>query len=117
MMEQFEIKNGYVKVPVEAFNAMCARLEESADIRAYDRAMLAQEEAFPLEFAEKLMLGEESPLKLYRDYRDLTQEQLAEKAGCGKAMISRLENGTSEGSISLLKRIAAILDTDLDDLV
>lgn len=42
-----------------------------------------------------------------------TQEELSERTGISQADISRLENGSRNPSIGLLKRIAAALDTTL----
>ena len=45
--------------------------------------------------------------------KNWTQEQLAQKANTGQAVISRLEGGNAKPSISLLTRIAKALDTEL----
>ncbi len=41
-----------------------------------------------------------------RTSQNLTQKQLAEKTGINQADISKLENGTRNPSINLLKRLA-----------
>lgn len=43
----------------------------------------------------------------------LTQSQLAEKSGISQADICRLEKGTRNPSLALLKRLAEALDTTL----
>ena len=43
----------------------------------------------------------------------LTQKQLSEKTGISQADISRLENGTRNPSLALLKRMAEAMDTTL----
>ncbi len=43
----------------------------------------------------------------------LTQSQLAKKSGISQADISRLENGTRNPSIALLKRLAEAMDSTL----
>lgn len=42
--------------------------------------------------------------------RKMTQEELAEKAGTGQAVISRLEGMNGKPSISLLQKIASALN-------
>ena len=42
--------------------------------------------------------------------RNLTQQQLAEKTGIHQADISKLENGTRNPSLNLLKRLAEGMD-------
>lgn len=43
----------------------------------------------------------------------LTQTELSEKSGISQADISRLENGTRNPSLALLKRLAEAMDTTL----
>ena len=47
----------------------------------------------------------------------MTARDLAQKTGLSAAYISELETGKKDGSISAMKRIANVLDVDLDDLV
>lgn len=42
-----------------------------------------------------------------RTSKNLTQKQLAERTGINQADISKLENGTSNPSVNLLKKLAA----------
>lgn len=48
-----------------------------------------------------------------RTSQNLTQKQLAEKTGIAQTEISRLENGTRNPSLNLLKRLAAAMDSTL----
>ena len=52
-------------------------------------------------------------LIIVRNKRKLTQKELAEKIGTKQPVISKLETASSKPSISLLKRIAKALDTNL----
>lgn len=45
--------------------------------------------------------------------QNLTQKELAEKTGINQADISKLENGTRNPSLKLLKRLADGMDMDL----
>lgn len=45
--------------------------------------------------------------------RKMTQAELAKKAGTGQAVISRLEGAKGSPSLSLLKRVARVLETNL----
>lgn len=45
-----------------------------------------------------------------RTSRNLTQKQLAERTGINQADISKLENGTRNPTINLLKRLAEGMD-------
>lgn len=50
-------------------------------------------------------------LKAWREFRKLTQEELADKAGTTKAVISLLENEKRPLSSKWLRKFAEILDT------
>jgi len=58
-----------------------------------------------------------SRLKELRKRRNLTLQQLAEKAGCTKSYISQLEKGTSSPSVSMLGRLAEALEIPVADLI
>jgi len=45
--------------------------------------------------------------------KKMSQEELAKKVGTGQAVISRLEGMNASPSLSLLKRVAAALDTKI----
>ena len=48
-----------------------------------------------------------------RVYRGLTQKELAKRTGINQADISKLENGTRNPTINLLKRLADGMDMNL----
>jgi len=91
------------------------RARESAILRAYDAAKARKEEAIPSEFAARLIAGE-NPIRVYREFRGLTQEQLAKSARIARAYLAELETGRKNGSVAVLKSIAAMLKLDLDDI-
>lgn len=90
--------------------------ENQESIRAYDRAKATAQEFIPAAYANRIIDGE-SPIRVYRDYRGLTQEQLAGKAGITKPYLSQLETGARRPSIGAAKALAEALAVDVDDLV
>ncbi len=56
-----------------------------------------------------------SKLKELREKKSLTIKQLAEKSGCTTSMISQIEHGKSDPSISMLKKLANALETNIVD--
>ncbi|MCE7989595.1 MAG: XRE family transcriptional regulator [Caldilinea sp. CFX5] len=89
------------------------------DIRAYDEAkakLVAGEEVIPSKVVYAL-LDDENPIRVWRDYRGLTQQQLAEKAGISKPYLSQLESGKRSGTTDVLRNLAQALDVGLEDLV
>ena len=70
----------------------------------------------PLDVAERIASGE-SPLKVLREWRDVTQAYLSFKTDIGQGYISDLENGRRKGTVAALSAIAKVLNVPLDILV
>lgn len=96
------------------------RLLDAADIALADRVRAAiaagEDELVPLEVVDRL-LGNENPIKVWREHRGMSARKLAEKAGLSPAYLSEIETGRKDGSVTALKKIAMALSVDLDDLV
>ena len=105
----------FAVVPLKDFERLQHNAEMLDDIRAYDAAKARKEEAFPPKVAERLV-GGESPIRVFRDYRGLTQEQLAKSAKIARPYLAEIEAGGKQGSISVLRAIAAALKLGLDDI-
>lgn len=90
--------------------------EELADIRAFDQAMAAPGEAIPAEYVRRMVDGE-SPLRVFRDFRGLTQEALGQRSGVNRVQIADIEAGRKTGSVHTLGKLAAALGVTIDDLV
>jgi transcriptional regulator with XRE-family HTH domain len=59
----------------------------------------------PIAVADALLAGAH-PIRVWRDYRSMTQEQLAQAAGVRRAYIAQLESGRRRGSARVLAAIA-----------
>jgi DNA-binding XRE family transcriptional regulator len=90
--------------------------EDLADARLYDEAKAKPSELIPLELTERMLDGE-SPIRVYREYRGFTQDQLAEQTRISKPFLSQIANGIRTPSLDTLKRLAEALRVDMDDLV
>lgn len=69
----------FVLVPIEQYHQVLADLEMPKDIRDFRGAEVVDEETFPDTVINRLILNEENPIKVYREYRGLTQKQLRDK--------------------------------------
>jgi transcriptional regulator with XRE-family HTH domain len=56
-------------------------------------------------------------LKKIRQAREMTQEQLAERAGVTREYIARLEAGRYDPSLSTIERLAKALKVKVGDLL
>ena len=90
--------------------------QDLEDIQALKEYEASGEEGFPAEVVARLVDGK-SPIRVYREYRGLTQLRLSEKVGVQQSYITQLESGKKQGTVRVLKKIATALDLDLDDLV
>lgn len=108
-----------VSIPVEEYQRLLAIAEDASDRLAYDRAIEAlragDDELLPAAFAQRLISGE-APVRVWREYRGLTQLALAEKSGVNRVQISNIESGTKTGSVETLRKLADALGVALDDL-
>ncbi|MCA9982032.1 MAG: helix-turn-helix transcriptional regulator [Anaerolineales bacterium] len=89
------------------------------DIRAYDEAhqrWAEGEELVPSEVTFAILDGA-NPIQVWRVYRGLTQQALAEQAGISPSYLSQLESGKRTGTAEVLQAIAAALNLTLDDLL
>ena len=90
--------------------------EDIADLIACDRAMAKEEESIPSEFVKRMIDGE-SPVRVYREMRGLTQARLSERSGVNRVQIADIEAGRKAGSVDTVKKLAAALSVTVDDLI
>ena len=53
-------------------------------------------------------------LKLFREHRGMTQAELAKRAGLSALYVSQLETKRRAGSQATLRKIATVLEVDID---
>ena len=107
-------------LPYDEYERLRAAMEMLQDIQAYDEARQAlvagEEELIPAEIADRLIDGA-NPIRVWRDYRGLTQAELAERAQISAAYLSQLEAGKRAGTTEVLGRVASGLQVTVDDLI
>lgn len=108
--------NEMITIPRIEYDRLMRAAEDLADVLAYDRAMAEGGEAIPAEFVKRI-IGGESPLRVYRDLRGLTQIRLSELSGVNRVQIADIEAGRKSGSVETVRKLAAALSVTVDDLV
>ena len=88
-------------------------IEDAAATAAYHRTR--DQEHVPISVVDRL-IARENPIRVWREHRGHSLRQLAERAGIGIGCLSQIENGERKGTVETLKKIAAALDVELDDL-
>jgi len=103
----------FALIPVRALQKLMEDAEMLADVKAYDAAKArlddGSDELIPLEITERRLHGEPA-LRIWREHRKLTQEQLAKKARVSRALIAAIETKRKTGSVGTWKKLGAALD-------
>ena len=60
-------------------------------------------------------IGEQ--IKIIREFKEITQETLAQKSRVDRSLISKTETGVSQGSIDTLQKLAVALGVTVNDLL
>ncbi|MGH6898359.1 MAG: helix-turn-helix transcriptional regulator [Geminicoccaceae bacterium] len=110
-------KPAYVVVRYELWRDLLEQAEDADAVRAYDRAKAEHDQkTVPIAVADALLAGEH-PIRVWREYRRMTQDQLAQAAGVRRAYIAQLESGKRRGSTKVRADIAQALGVDIEDLI
>jgi len=113
-------KPEWAVIPYDAYIQLIEKAEMAQDIEDYDRAKAALEngdsELIPSEVIYSLLDGG-NPIKVWREYRCISQQDLAEKIGISVSYLSQLETGKRKGSIEVLIDIAKALGLSLDQII
>ena len=109
-------KRLFAVIPWEEYERLRDIAEMDDDVRLYDEAVARRDEYFPAEIVDRL-LADENPIKVFREYRGMTQRALAAAVGINTAYLSQIETGKRGGSSKVLRAVATALDVDLDDIV
>jgi DNA-binding XRE family transcriptional regulator len=109
-------------LPAEDYEALVAggadAIEDAADLARIDEILGTRDRGAVLPAAAmKQILSGESPLRVWREFRGLSQSALAKSAGILPSYLSMIETGKRVGPVATLRRIAKVLDVDLDDLL
>ena len=107
-------------VPYDEYLQLIEQAEMLEDLRDYDTIKAAlergDEQLIPAEVVYDILDGG-NPIRVWRDFRGMTQGELAVKAGISVPYLSQLETGKRKGSTNVLSRLARALQVDLEDVV
>jgi len=106
-------------IPYEEYIRMREEAEMLQDVADYDAAKEALEqgeELIPSKVTFAILNGE-NPTRVWRNYRALTQQELADRAGISKPYLSQIETGKRTGTAKVLAAIANALGVTLDEMM
>ena len=93
-----------------------APASDMSDEELYDIAKAEAGEFFPVNLAKRLVAGA-PPIKVYREYRGMTQADLAARADISPMYLSQIETGNRGGSTRVIAALAKALNVDAGDLI
>lgn len=122
MKAQIIEKDGHPEfavIPYADYQHFLELLEDESDARSvaefHEAYAAGRELTIPDEIMRRELAGE-SPIKLWREHRGLTQQEVALRAGISKPYLSQIETGKRQGTVETLAAIARVLDLPLDVL-
>ncbi|MCU7839744.1 MAG: helix-turn-helix domain-containing protein [Candidatus Thiodiazotropha sp. (ex Troendleina suluensis)] len=96
-------KPEYAVVPIDDYKRLLVLADDAEDIAAADVSMAVldrgEDELIPADVVRRIILSDDHPLKVWREFRGLTQERQADKAGTTKSSISQIGAAKKAGSI------------------
>jgi DNA-binding XRE family transcriptional regulator len=112
-------KPEFAVISYEDYQHFLDLLEDEADSRVvadfHEKYIVGKEFLIPGEIIRRELAGE-SPIKLWREHRSLTQQELAKRVGISKPYLSQLETGKRQGTVETISAVARELDIPLDVL-
>ena len=112
--------NEMVTIPKDEYLRLKALEEDLADLQSVaeilQRLDFGEEELIPAAVVDRLLDGQ-APLLVWREYRSLSQAELARRSGVNRVQIIDIEAGRKTGSVETLRKLASTLQIEIDDLV
>lgn len=97
----------HVVMPVADYE----RLRQQAELAHVDG--LRRRDFLPVDVADRILEGER-PLKVLREWRGLSQTQLAERTGLPQPTVALLERGRRRGTLAQWRAIAQALGLQIE---
>jgi DNA-binding XRE family transcriptional regulator len=112
--------NEMVTIPKDEYLRLKALEEDLGDLQSVSEVLkrldVGEEELIPAAVVDRLLDGQ-APLLVWREYRSLSQAELARRSGVNRVQIIDIEAGRKTGSVETLRKLAATLQIEIDDLV
>ena len=113
-------KPEWAVLPYDAYLQLVEKAEMAQDVQDYDSAKAAlergEDELIPSEVIDAILDGA-NPIKTWREFRGLSQQELAEKVGISVPYLSQLETNKRKGSLDVLSALSKELKISLDHVV
>lgn len=106
----------YYLVPEHELLRLQNLAEDEQDVQDFDNAIHEANEFYPQHILDSILNGENA-IATFRQYREMTQEQLSQATQLSRAYIAQIETNKKTGSVNTLKKIAHALKIDIELLI
>ncbi len=106
-------------LPLQDYERLLESAEDKEDIAAaFDAEKRRNDgmEYLPASMVNRILDGENA-LRVWREHRSMTIAELAKESGFGYSMISKIESGSRQGTVSLWNAVASALGVTPDDIM
>jgi ribosome-binding protein aMBF1 (putative translation factor) len=100
------------------YDALMRRIEDLEDGHIVERTRSEKNRRYmPVDVVKRLVSGEESKVRVWREHRGLTLRALAQKAEIAPAYLSEIETRKKPGSVKAVAALARTLDVQIEALI
>lgn len=123
MSVQIIEKNGkpeWAVIPFSEYQKLQEALEDAEDRKDIEKSLKAIQDGKELTVPGEVtfaILGGVSPVRAWREYKQIKMSELAKRVGISSAYLSQIENGKRNPTIDTLKAIAKELNIDIEMLI
>jgi predicted transcriptional regulator len=116
-------KNGkpeWAIIPFQDYKKLQEALEDAEDIKEIEENLKAIQEGKEITVPGEVtfaILDGISPIRAWREHRQIKMNELSKRVGISPAYLSQIENGKRNPTIDTLKAIAKELEIDIDMLI
>lgn len=104
-------------VPADIWVRVKEMVEDAEDAADYERALAEDDGVRYPQAVAMAMADGVRPVRAWREYRAMTQEQLAAASGVSKPYVSQIESGKRDGTAATLRKLAAALGVPMGALL
>ncbi|NTU73712.1 helix-turn-helix transcriptional regulator [Candidatus Roizmanbacteria bacterium] len=116
-------KNGkpeWAVIPFSEYTKLQKMLEDTEDIKDLEEHIKAIQEGREITVPGEVtfaILDGTSPIRAWREYKQIKMSELAKKADISPAYLSQIENGKRNPTIDTMKAITKVLGIDIEMLL
>ena len=113
-------KPEWAVIPFSEYQRLYEALEDAEDVRDIENHLSAIREGTEITVPGEItfaILDGISPIRAWREHKQIRMNELAKKVGISSAYLSQIENGKRNPTVDTLKAIATELDIEVEMLI